>query len=206
MPTVHQPADTSYTYNGTTISFSATDQAMLDGDIKKINDEVTVLGNLLSLKSAFDSDEVYWDNQPPSYEKDNALHQLIQERTKVNSDIATSKQLLNIDPSTDLNKVYTYSYVTAYNNDLIQVQNNIKFQIQTQQSNQNAANQNTVNANSLNNNTPAAIAQQNALNASLQAQQIAAASAKSAQTQKYLLFGFVVVVIAGLAYIILKKS
>lgn len=211
-------ADTSFTYNGTTVSFTSDQQAILNSDVVKINNEVSNLNSLLQiqlqLNQSLQSKQKDLDQANLVLKSDNpftpgvvhsshiaAVNAITNEVNSLNTQIdnnnqsiSLSKKNLNINPDTDQSETYPTSFVTAYNKDLVAIQDQIKFQIQAQQANQNAANQNTQNQVLISQNNPSLITQANQLKAQ-----------SSEQTKKYVLFGFVIVVVIIAGIVIIKK-
>lgn len=195
------PRQTSYTFNGTTVSFSDTQQELLDADEKTISDAIDNLNNVLipaaSKQNAYDTSYSNHDEcaglPQAAYKncENNRTNQLIlvhQQTTQANQDVQDA--IKSLDPTNPL------SLMSKYNNDLIQAQNDIKLQIQAQQANQATANQNTLNQNS---------AQVNSQNTQIALQQSQLDAASSNQTKRYLLFFGVTVIVIGAAIIIIRK-
>lgn len=211
-------ADTSFTYNGTTVSFTSDQQAILNSDVVKINNEVSNLNSLLQiqlqLNQSLQSKQKDLDQANLVLKSDNPFTPQVVHSAHIatvnaitnevnslntqidnnNQSISLSKKNLNINPDTDQSETYPTSFVTAYNKDLVAIQDQIKFQIQAQQANQNAANQNTQNQVLISQNNPSLITQANQLKAQ-----------SSEQTKKYVLFGFIIVVVIIAGIVIIKK-
>lgn len=198
-----ETADTSYL----NVSFSASQQALLESDLKKINDETDRLKTLQSQRSQAQGDYDYNQQRLTvisgncmglkgsawnacSQDATNKRNQAGNLGAKLDADIAVSKALLDANNSN--------SYIARYNNDLKQIQNAIKLQIQQQQANLNAQQQATAN-------TPQAVLAQQ--QASLQAQEAALAAKNESRntTLKYAAFVIVSIAVIWAAITIIKK-
>lgn len=190
--------ETNYTFNGTTISFSDAQQAILNQDIIDINNATDNLTSLLKTQGDLSANEAFYDARNPKSQDDYYQLSLIStRRTENNNDIASAQK--SLDASNPL------SLISKYNNDLIAAQDQIKLQIQTQQSNQATANANTQNQVVLNQNSSPAIQQANALNAQAIQQQAQLDAESSATTKKYIFFGVVVIVVVLAIIVIIRK-
>lgn len=173
-----QTADTSF--EG--VTFSAAQQAILNADITRINNEIVNLSALLKTKGDLEAAQAFYDNRPPSQDKDNNLASISTARTQNNSQIAIAQN--NLNNNTD--GLHPNSYIAVYNEDLRQIQNAIKLGIQASQANANAAN-----------NTPAVILATNQANLE-KAQK--AAELKAAERATTIKYGFFVIITIALIF------
>ena len=212
-----QQAATSFTFNGTTVSFSQDQQNILNGDINKLNDAVSAY-NAKNVELAGYTAQVNdansklhapygicagkpGGNGPGSWNSCQAAAQAQFSQFFPLQQTAQAQLAALLDSI----KNPLTGFLAVYNNDLNQIQNSIKLQIQSTQANQATANQNTQNQIALNANTPenAAASQQAA--AILQQQQLAAQTQTTNTTNQYILFGFIAIVIVGGIILILKN-
>lgn len=194
--TAPNKADTSYL----NVNFSASQQAILDNDIKEIDKYVEAANAARSQAAYYDAQYNSAVNRDCKGQCGCSWHcntsscysACMSQRT---SDMNSYSQKRDAQ-----NALYTSNVANAnsaiekYNNDLKSIQNSIKLQLQAQQANINAVH-----------NSPGAVLAQNQANLELKKKELDAKIAERETTVKYVVFGVVVIVVIVAAVVVWKK-
>ena len=207
MPSSTDPKPTSFTFNGETVQFSASQKARLDADLDKIDAQQAIIN---SQQAAYNGAVANYNTA--SSNKNNAVNINCGSNSPLNNNYENCMYNRQAQINVFQNKMNSYAgqrdvaksqwdsavialaaEVDNYNTDLAAIQNDIKIQIQAMQANNATTAQNTQNT--------------SALDPTLNAQNLAAQAAKEKQAQQtkiitYSIFGVLIVVII---IVVIKK-